>query len=654
LLPTFVIGLREGTEAALIVGIIGAFLRQEGRRDALRWMWAGVIVAVVLCVGIAVGLQVVNDELPQAKQEGLETVVAAVAVAMVTSMIVWMRAHARGLAGELRASAAGALARGSVWALVAMAFFAVVREGIETSVFLLAAFQASGDATSAGIGATAGVVLAAVLGWGIYRGGVRLDLSRFFRLTGVALVLVAAGLVMTAIHTAHEATWLNSLQERAIDLGWLVRPGTVTSSLLTGVLGLQPQPTVGETAGWLIYAIPMLLIVLWPSRLKLRIPFRSGSAAGVGMVCLLVGVLMVVSGCGGASHPSAGGHTFTVTLTDDGCSPSKLSTPSGLVTLEARSGGSGKVSELELKSETGIILGERENVVAGIKGSFSLNLKPGRYVLNCPNGKEEDNGTLLVTGKAGSGASTVDTKLVAAATTGYRTYVEGQTAQLLAGTRRFVAALRAGDLAQAKSLFAPTRYHYEAIEPVAESFGSLDPSIDARANDVASPAQWTGFHRIEQILWVKNTTKGTGPYATKLLADVQELERRVQTLDVQAAQLANGAVELLNEVASSKITGEEDRYSHTDLTDFAGNLEGARQAFVLLRPILLSVGASQLSSTITQRFDAVSRTLDEYKRPGGGYALYGAVTESDRRKFASQVDALAEPLSTVAAKVAGA
>jgi high-affinity iron transporter len=262
-LPTFVIGLREGVEASLIVGIVAAFLRQQGRLDALRWMWTGVGIAVVLCIGAAVALQVVDDALPQRQQEGLETVVAAIAVGMVTFMIVWMRRHARDLAGDLREHAAGALAQGSVWALVAMAFFAVVREGLETAVFLLAAFQASGNAVSAGAGAVIGILVAVGIGWGI------------FRLTSVALVLVAAGLVMSAFHTAHEATWLNSLQARAVDLGWLVRPGTVSSSLLTGVLGLQPQPTVGEAAGWLIYAIPMLAFVLWPDG---RRPFRAASA----------------------------------------------------------------------------------------------------------------------------------------------------------------------------------------------------------------------------------------------------------------------------------------------------------------------------------------------------------------------------------------
>jgi high-affinity iron transporter len=268
LLPTFVIGLREGVEASLVVGIIAAFLRQGGHRAALRAMWVGVGLALVVCAGVAVGLQVLDASLPQRQQEALETVVAAAAVGMVTFMIVWMRRHAPTLAAELRASAAEAVAHRSAWALVAMAFLAVMREGIETAVFLLAAFEASGDSSSAGLGAALGIVIAAAIGYGIYRGGVRLDLRRFFRVTAAVLVLVAAGLVASATHTAHEATWLNSLQGTALDLNWLVRPGTVTSSLVTGVLGVQPEPTVGEALGWLLYAVPMLAYVLLPRRIQ--------------------------------------------------------------------------------------------------------------------------------------------------------------------------------------------------------------------------------------------------------------------------------------------------------------------------------------------------------------------------------------------------
>jgi iron uptake system component EfeO len=417
---------------------------------------------------------------------------------------------------------------------------------------------------------------------------------------------------------------------------------------VTGVLGIQPQPTVGEAAGWLLYAVPMLVFVLWPAGRRPSLSRKQAAGLAAGALCVLA-----LAACGGGSNGSGSkdAQSLKVTLTDAGCSPTKLTAKSGPITFNVENGGTAKVSELELKSPSGLILGERENIVGGISGSFSLVLQPGRYVLSCPNGDQEDNGVLVVTGKAAP-ASTADAKLVAAATTGYKRYVERESGELVKKTTAFVAALRRGDIEQAKALFGPTRYHYEAIEPVAESFGSLDPEIDARENDVENPKDWTGFHRIEKILWVDGTTHGTDEYAKKLLADVKTLNTRVHTLNFQAAQLANGAVELLNEVAGSKITGEEDRYSHTDLSDFAGNLEGARQAFDLLRPALRDRGDGELVTTIDDRFADVSKGLDRYKRPTAlGYALYSALTPADRRTLAHQIDALAEPLSTVAAEV---
>ncbi len=271
MLPTFVIGLREGLEAALIVGIVAAFLRQQGRGDALRWVWAGVALAVGICIAVGVGLKVLSEQLPYRQQEGLETVVALVAVAAVTFMVFWMRKHARGLKRELETSAGAALAAGSVLALVGMAFFAVIREGFETAVFLLAAFDASTRPAAAGGGAVFGLLVAVGLGWGIYRGGVRINLARFFRATSVVLVLVAAGLVASAIHTAHEAAWLESWQSQALDLEWLVAPGSVRSALLTGMLGLQPRPVTAEVTGYVLYAVPMLLLVLWPRGVRDRL-----------------------------------------------------------------------------------------------------------------------------------------------------------------------------------------------------------------------------------------------------------------------------------------------------------------------------------------------------------------------------------------------
>jgi high-affinity iron transporter len=269
-IPTLVIALREGVEAALIVGIIAAFLVKEGRMDAIKQMWIGVAIAVALCLGIAILLEFAGEQLPQREQEGLETVIGLIAVAAVTYMIIWMRRNARGIKKALEGSAAHALARGSAMALVAMAFLAVLREGFETSVFMLAAFQDSTDTAAAGAGAVIGLVAAIVIGVGIYRGGVKINLNRFFRFTGLILVFVAAGLLSTSLHTAHEAGWFNDLQGQALELRWLVQPGTISGSLLTGMLGLQPTPTVGEVLVYVLYAVPMTLYVLWPDRLRLR------------------------------------------------------------------------------------------------------------------------------------------------------------------------------------------------------------------------------------------------------------------------------------------------------------------------------------------------------------------------------------------------
>jgi high-affinity iron transporter len=297
MLPTFVIGLREGLEAALIVGIIAAFLSRQGRRDLLRWVYLGVGTAVLLCVAVGVALEAVSSNLPQRQQEGLETVVGVLAVGMVTYMVVWMRKHARELKAQLEGLAADAIGEGggrAGRAMVLMAFLAVLREGFETVVFLLAAFNESGNTADAAGGAVAGILLAVLLGYGIYRGGVRLNLSKFFRATGIVLVLVAAGLVVTALHTAHEAGWLNAGQSSTVDLTWLVRPGSVQSALLTGMLGIQDHPVLIEVVGWLAYLVPVGLYVAWPPnrRLSRRTLIRAASAvAGIGAVATALLVL---------------------------------------------------------------------------------------------------------------------------------------------------------------------------------------------------------------------------------------------------------------------------------------------------------------------------------------------------------------------------
>ncbi len=320
MIATLVIGLREGLEATLIVGIIAAFLRRN--RAPLAPMWVGVGLAVALSIAVGFGLQLVEQALPQAQQEGMETIIGAVAVVFVTGMIVWMRTHARTLSRDLQASASAALGRGTAWALAGMAFLAVLKEGFETSVFLLATFQASSDTGSAALGAVVGIAVAVAIGYGIYTGGVRLDLGRFFTGTGVFLVFVAGGLVLTALRHAHEAGWIVVGQQRTVDLGWLAPNGSLRGALVTGVLGIPADPRVIEVTGWLLYVVPVLAIAVWPRRWRpsvARVPLvRAAVAAGLAATAVVLALAVPSTGVDLPRTTTVSGDARSVTADVDG------------------------------------------------------------------------------------------------------------------------------------------------------------------------------------------------------------------------------------------------------------------------------------------------------------------------------------------------
>lgn len=226
----------------------------------------------------------------------------------------------------------------------------------------------------------------------------------------------------------------------------------------------------------------------------------------------------------------------------------------------------------------------------------------------------------------------------------YRTYVIEQCDLFVKETEKFTTAVKAGNLDEAKALYAPTRMYYERIEPIAEALGDLDPNIDARENDV-DPSEWRGFHHIEKSLWEAGTTKGEEEVADQLLADAQLLRAKVETVDINASMLVTGAVELLNEVSSSKVTGEEERYSHTDLYDFVANVEGASKIYELLKPELQKKDAD-LEKDIGERFVSLLKELEPFKTDNG-YISYEELQEDQIRKLSQTLDALAEPLSNM-------
>jgi iron uptake system component EfeO len=363
------------------------------------------------------------------------------------------------------------------------------------------------------------------------------------------------------------------------------------------------------------------------------------------LLCAGASLLLVffVSACGSSEDPPPGAKKLSFELTDEGCLPHQASAPTGPIAVEAENTGSSKVTEIEVM-EGEKILGEKENLSDGLSGSFSLTLDPGEYTIYCPGGDDE-RGTLTVTGGSKAKASPKADAAVAS----YRRYLEENADHLVLQTKPFVAAVVAGNVAEAKSLYPLDRAFYERIEPVAESFGDLDPRIDARENDVPA-SEFGGFHRIEKALWEEGTAKGMAPVAEQLQKDVGELAGKVKTVDLQAVQIANGANELLGEVSASKITGEEERYSHTDLYDFEANVEGAEAAFEAVKP-LLDESDPELSGEIEADFKMVFAELQPY-REGNGFVLYTELTKADTRKLARAIDTLAEKLSQVPAAIA--
>ena len=359
-------------------------------------------------------------------------------------------------------------------------------------------------------------------GYLIYRGGRRINLQRFFLLTGLVLVLVAAGLVAFAVHSGFEAGWITFGQEQALDLRWLVAPGTVRASLLTGMLGLQPRaharrgdrlarvrgadepvraaPGVPEPG-----AAPGAEHRVGERRL-MHLHRRTTVVAGA----LSAAVALLTACSSSTSSGSAPGvHTVNVSLTDAGCDPAALQVAAGPTTFVVTNQGADAVTEFEVVRD-GTIVGEVENVAAGLERSFSLNLDAGTYETRCPGGTDAATGTLTATGASAPAGGTSTT--VHAAVAAYRTFIETRTDQLVERIRVFTQAVLDGDQERARSTFAWAREPYEAIEPVAEAFGDLDPEIDARANDVPADA-WTGFHRIEKALWVDRSLAGMAPVA---------------------------------------------------------------------------------------------------------------------------------------------
>ena len=360
-------------------------------------------------------------------------------------------------------------------------------------------------------------------------------------------------------------------------------------------------------------------------------------------------------GTGAATDPRA----VTVESSADACSLSTTEAPAGTLTFDVTNSGD-QVTEFYLLGEDGLrIVAEVENVGPSISRALTVNAPAGTYVTACKPGMagEGIRGEFTVTESEDAVEVSADEQeLVETAEANYAAYVEDQSAQLLEKTQEFVELYEAGDDDAARALYPVARTHWERIETVAESFGDLDPKMDAREADLEPGQKWTGWHLIEKDLWPQRaedytplTDRERATYADDLLTNTVELDSRVQELTYTVDAIANGSRGLLEEVATGKVTGEEEYWSRTDLWDFQANVDGAKVAWEGVQPIVEAKDA-ELADQLTTRFDELQALLDEQRR-GDGFVSYDELTPDQVKELSDAVNALSEPLSRLTAAV---
>ncbi|WP_405873453.1 MULTISPECIES: iron uptake system protein EfeO [unclassified Streptomyces] len=360
--------------------------------------------------------------------------------------------------------------------------------------------------------------------------------------------------------------------------------------------------------------------------------------------------LTAVTGCTEKSKGD-GDAAIQVTAADSKCDTSSKSVPAGQVTLKIENTGS-KATEVEILFPDDRIVSEKENIGPGTKYTLTAEVKAGSYEIACRPGMK-GHGVRQKLTVTGSGAVAKRDPKLDKAVAAYREYAQEQADQTLPKVETFAKAVKAGDIDAAKEAYAPSRVGWERTEPIAESFGDIDPKTDTRADGLEKGQKWTGWHALEKALWQdKKIGAAQKTLADQLVTDLKDWQKRVGKAEITPTSMANGAKELLDEVATGKVTGEEDRYSHTDLSDFKANVEGAQKAYELLKPVAQK-NDKALTTELDKRFAALNTLLDKYRteKTSDGFVSYDTVTEAQRKELSDAVNALAEPLSKLAATV---
>ncbi|GAP46133.1 iron uptake transporter permease EfeU [Streptomyces azureus] len=675
--PSFLIGLREGLEAGLIVSVLVATLVRADAKSRLPQVWTGVLAAIALSMSFGAVLTFTAASLSTAVQEAFGGVLSVVAVAFVTAMVFWMRRSARSLAGEIKEKVTEALTMGA-GVLVLTSFLAVGREGLETALFLWTTARAADESIGPLTGAGIGLVLATVLCWGLYRRVLSINLTRFFTATGAVLIVIAAGVLGYGLRDLQEGGVLPGGAAYAVDLSGSVDAGSWYSTLLQGVLNLTPTMTWLQVVGYVGYlGVVMTLFVRGlrgiasspspspspsPTRTApatpprptkapppLPVPARHRPAwpipvAVVAVPALLAGLVVVL-----ARPEPAGGETVAVSAKD--CGEGFTAPKPGRQAFQMRNTGDQTSEVYLIDPATNAVYGEIEGLAPGTTRDLVATVAGGTYAWRCvpADGKAVTSKAVRVGGAAGAGAVVpVSEQDLAGPLRAYKAYVNRGLATLVTETRKLGDDIRAGHLDAARADWLTAHRTYASLGAAYGTFEDFDQKINGRPDGLPGGVHdkdFTGFQRIEYGLWHGRAADELKGPAQQLAADSAGLRKAFPHQDFDASDLPLRAHEILENTLQFELTGDTDQGSGTGLATADANLSGTRELLTVLRP-LLTTRAPHLLPTVDADIARLQTLLDAEHRDGR-WTPVGRLGRTEKARIDGATGQLLEDLSPV-------
>ncbi|WP_329371198.1 FTR1 family protein [Streptomyces sp. NBC_00669] len=674
--PSFLIGLREGLEAGLIVSILIATLVRADARARLPQVWTGVLAAVALAMSFGAVLTFTAAGLSATAQEAFGGTLSVLAVAFVTAMVFWMRRSARHLSGEIREKVTAALAMGSGM-LVVTSFLAVGREGLETALFLWTTARAAGESTGPMLGAGIGLVIAAGLCWGLYRRVLKINLTRFFTATGAVLIVIAAGVLGYGLRDLQEGRVLPGRTAYAVDLSGHVDAGSWYATLVQGVLNLTPTMTWLQVAAYVVYlAVVMTLFVRGVRAPRApaerphaaagstAAPSTGGSAPSTGaspqpkganapeeagapaagpspaatgrtrrrpawaVPVTVIAVPTLVAGLVVALSDGKPAGAQTVAVSESDCGKGFTAPGTGRRTFQMHNTG-GRTSEVYLVDPaTNAVYGEIEGLAPGTTRDLVATVGAGTYAWRCvpTGGKAVTSASVRVSGSGTSRAvlplAESDLRPPLAA---YKAYVAAGLTTLVRQTDTLTADVRGGRLAAARADWLTAHRTYASLGAAYGTFADFDGQIDGRPDGLSGgigDPRFTGFHRIEYGLWHGESAAGLMPYVQRLGSDVRELRTAFPGQDFDPSDLPLRCHEILENTLQFELTGATDQGSGTNLATADADLAGTKELLRVLRP-LISARDPRLPATVDADVARLQALLDAAHQGASGKSASG-------------------------------